>query len=88
MLLSFKQCMSFFQPSLLEETLSLESEESPEEGAEQDSQDWTGTDTPVLFTEDFLDPVLNGESNIMHLEEIQKVSFTVYSVGSWRTAPK
>lgn len=67
-------CRYTLLPSLLEETLSLESEESPEEGAEQDSQDWTGTDTPVLFTEDFLDPVLNGESNIMHLEEIQKLS--------------
>ncbi|XP_066482239.1 TLD domain-containing protein 2 isoform X2 [Tiliqua scincoides] len=57
-------------PSLLEETLSLE----PEETDEQESHNWTGTDIPDVFTEDFHEPVLNGESNIMHLEEIQKLA--------------
>ncbi|KAJ6661064.1 hypothetical protein lerEdw1_016865 [Lerista edwardsae] len=63
------RCRYTLLPSLLEETLSLE----PEEADEQESQDWTGTDIPVLFTEDFHEPVLNGQSNIMREEEIRKL---------------
>nr|XP_020638018.1 TLD domain-containing protein 2 isoform X3 [Pogona vitticeps] len=57
------------QPSLLEETLSLE----PKEVAEQEDPVRPSIDDPTLFTEESHLPVLNGQSNIMHLEEIQKI---------------
>ncbi|KAH0619036.1 hypothetical protein JD844_018640 [Phrynosoma platyrhinos] len=57
-------------PSLLEEALSLE----PEDADEQEDPVRISTDDPALFTEEFHLPVLNGQSNIMHVEEIQKLA--------------
>ncbi|XP_063000957.1 TLD domain-containing protein 2 [Elgaria multicarinata webbii] len=64
------RCGYILLPSLLEESLSLE----PEEEAEQEEPVRTSTDIPDLFAEEFHEPVLNGQSNIMHLEEIQKLA--------------
>nr|XP_028590677.1 TLD domain-containing protein 2 [Podarcis muralis] len=49
-------------PNLLEEALSSE----PEESTEPENPVWTSTE--------FHEPVLNGQSNILHLEEIQKLA--------------
>ncbi|XP_044303484.1 TLD domain-containing protein 2 isoform X2 [Varanus komodoensis] len=56
------RCGYILLPSLLEETLSVE----PEEEVAQEE--------PALFEEEFYKPVLNGQSNIMHSEEIQKLA--------------
>ncbi|XP_053107068.1 TLD domain-containing protein 2 isoform X3 [Hemicordylus capensis] len=58
------------EPSLLEETLSLE----PVNAAEEESQAWEEIDVPPFFTEEINEPVLNGQSNIMRLEEMQKLA--------------
>ncbi|XP_054836412.1 TLD domain-containing protein 2 [Eublepharis macularius] len=62
-------CRYTLLTSLIEETLSLEPEE-----AEQDDPACTATDAPALHREDFHEPVLNEKSNIVHLEEIQKLA--------------
>uniref|UniRef100_A0ABM5G652 TLD domain-containing protein 2 n=1 Tax=Pogona vitticeps TaxID=103695 RepID=A0ABM5G652_9SAUR len=64
------RCEYVLLPSLLEETLSLE----PKEVAEQEDPIRPPIDDPTLFTEESHLPVLNGQSNIMHLEEIQKLA--------------
>nr|XP_056700840.1 LOW QUALITY PROTEIN: TLD domain-containing protein 2 [Euleptes europaea] len=61
---------TLLQSSVLDETFSLE----PEEAAEQEDPACTSTDAPALCTEDFHEQVLNEKSNILNLEEIQKLA--------------
>ncbi|XP_015280727.1 PREDICTED: TLD domain-containing protein 2 [Gekko japonicus] len=77
-----EEIISSMHPSLLDEDFPLE----PEEAAEQENPACTATDTPALCTEDFHEPVLNEKSNIVHLEEIQKLAphFPLRVIGhSW-----
>ncbi|XP_060087007.1 TLD domain-containing protein 2 [Heteronotia binoei] len=63
-------CRYTLLPSLGEENFPLE----PEVVAEQENPACTATDAPALCTEDFHELVLNEKSNIVRLEEIQKLA--------------